>query len=75
MRAPTHHCGWASSAEVTTHAVVPARTPQHAMPTAGGARGCWLLIDAVCATAAAVGTTIYEGVTMARDKPAVAASM
>ena len=47
-------------------------TPQHEMPMAGGARDCWLLIDAVCATAAAAMTTISKGVTMARDKPAVA---
>jgi hypothetical protein len=45
------------------------------MPTAGGARDCSLLIDAVCATAAAAVTTICEGVTMAGDKPVVAASM
>jgi hypothetical protein len=45
------------------------------MPTAGGARDCWLFIDAVCATAAAAVMTICEGVTMARDKPVVAASM
>jgi hypothetical protein len=42
---------------------------------AGGARNCLLLIDAVCATAAAAVTTICEGVTMARDKPVVVASM
>ncbi len=72
-------CGWASSAESTTHAVVPALvdacTAQHKMPTAGGARDCLLFIDAVCATAAAVVTTICKGVSMARDKPVVAASM
>jgi hypothetical protein len=44
-------------------------------PRPGGARDCWLFIDAVCATAAAAVTTICEGVTMARDKPIVAHSM
>jgi hypothetical protein len=48
---------------------------QHEMPTAGGARDWWLFINAVCATAAATVTTICEGITMARDKPIVAASM
>jgi hypothetical protein len=47
----------------------------HVMPMAGGARDCWLFIDAVCATAAALVATICKGVTMARDKPVVAASM
>jgi hypothetical protein len=61
--------------ESTTHAVVPACKAQRAMPMAGGARDCWLLIDAVCATAIAVLTTICEGVTMAGDKPVFAASM
>jgi hypothetical protein len=42
------------------------------MPIAGGARDCWLFIDAMCSAAAAAGTTICEGITMARDKPAVA---
>jgi hypothetical protein len=50
-------------------------TAQHAMPMAGGAQYCWRFIDAVCATAAAAVTTICEGITMARDKPIVAASM
>jgi hypothetical protein len=68
-------CGWASSTELTTHALVPARTGQHETPTAGGARCCLLLIDAVCATAVAAVTTIREGVTMARDKPVFASSM
>jgi hypothetical protein len=45
------------------------------MPMAGGAQHCLLFIDAVCATAAAAVTTICEGVAMAGDKPAVAASM
>jgi hypothetical protein len=45
------------------------------MPTAGGARDCWLFIDAVCATAAAAVLRICEGVTMAGDKPIVGASM
>jgi hypothetical protein len=44
------------------------------MPTAGGARDCWLFIDAVCATAVAAVTTICEGVTMARDNPIFAHS-
>jgi hypothetical protein len=71
--------GWASSAESTTHAVVPtlveACTGQDEMPTTGGARDCWLLIDTVSATAVAALTTICEGVTTAGDKPMVAASM
>jgi hypothetical protein len=78
IRAPTH-MRLGSSAESTTHAVVPALveacTAQHEMPTAGGARDCLLFIDAVCATAAAAVMTICEGVTMARDKPIVAATM
>jgi hypothetical protein len=45
------------------------------MPMAGGVRDYLLLIDAVCATAVAAATTICEGVSMARDKPVVAASM
>jgi hypothetical protein len=45
------------------------------MPMAGRAQYCWRFIDAVCATAAAAVTTICEGITMARDKPIVAASM
>jgi hypothetical protein len=45
------------------------------MPTTGGARDCWLLIDEVCATAVAALTTICEGVTTAGDKPMVAAAM
>jgi hypothetical protein len=45
------------------------------MPIEGGARDRWLLIDSVCATVAAAVTTICEGVTMAGDKPVVAASM
>ncbi len=75
---PQTHMRLGSSAESTTHAVVSdlveACTAQHAMPMASGARDCLLLINAVCATAAAV-TTIWEGITMARDKPIVAASM
>ena len=50
-------------------------TAQHEMPMTGGARDYWLFIDAVYTTAAAAATTICEGVTMARDKPIVAASM
>jgi hypothetical protein len=42
---------------------------------AGGARDCRLFIDAMCATAVAAATAICEGVSMARDKPVVAASM
>ena len=61
--------------ETTAHAVVPACTEQHEMPMAGGARHCRLLIDAVCATAVAAATTICEGISIARDKPVVAASM
>jgi hypothetical protein len=34
-----------------------------------------LFSDAVCATAAAAVTMICEGISMARDKPVVAASM
>jgi hypothetical protein len=68
-----------SSTELTTHAVVQALeeacTAQHTMPMEGGARDCWPFIDAVCATVAATVTTICEGVTMAGDKPMVAASM
>ena len=55
--------------------LVEACTAQHAMPMASGARDCLLFINAVCATAAAAVTTICEGITMARDKPIVAASM
>jgi hypothetical protein len=54
---------------------VEACTGQHETPMAGGARCCWLFIDAVCATAVAAVTTICEGVTMVRDKPVIAASM
>jgi hypothetical protein len=72
-------CGWASRAELTTHAVVPALveacTAEHTMPMESGARDRLLCSDAVCATAAAAVTTICEGITMARDKPVVAASM
>ncbi len=69
----------ASSTESTTHAVVQALveacTAQHETPMAGGARDRWLFLDAECATAVAAVTTICEGVTMAGDKPVVAASM
>ena len=69
------HAARLAAQSLTTHALVPARTGQHVMPTADGARDCLLFIDAVCATAAAAVTTICEGVSMARDKPVVAASM
>ena len=49
---------------------------RHSMPPmAGGAQDCRLIIDAMCATAAAVVTTISKGVTMTRDKPIIAHSM